>query len=124
MKRYVLEDGSQLVADAMAQDTEWVASALARAEGLVTLCHSRLDGDTLVAVQRQLDEDWQRFRVVPLDAECLSLAVELGCTYRLRTLDAIHLAAAQRLPALFRILTFDQRQAAAATGLGMAVISI
>jgi predicted nucleic acid-binding protein len=122
VKRYVLEPGSQLVADVMAQDTEWVASAVAHAEGSVTLCHSRLDAEALVAAQRELDEDWQRFRVVPLDAECLSLAVELGCAYQLRTLDAIHLAAARRLPAHFRVVTFDQRQASAAIGLGMEVV--
>jgi predicted nucleic acid-binding protein len=123
VKRYVQEPGSEFVAEVMAQDGDWVASALARAEGSITLCQRGFDPDTLADVQRQLDEDWQRIRVVPLDAECLSLAVELGCAYRLRTLDAVHLAAARRLPDPFRVLTFDYRQVAGAIGLGMVVHS-
>ena len=69
-----------------------------------------------------LDEDWGRFHVVPLDAECMDRAIELGCEHQLRTLDAIHLAAARRLPGPMRLLTFDDRQATAAAAIGLEVV--
>jgi predicted nucleic acid-binding protein len=72
-------------------------------------------------VQRRLQDDWDRFAVVPVDAACLSLAGELGCEHRVRTLDAIHLAAAMRLPGPVTFLSFDRQQAEAAGRLGLHV---
>jgi predicted nucleic acid-binding protein len=121
LKRYVEEDGTQIVLDLMDGDREWVASALARAETEVTLCHLGLGGRAEADQRRRLRDDWDHFRVVPVDNSCLVRATEIGCQQRVRTLDAAHLAAADRLPRPFVFLTFDRQQAAAARALGLSV---
>ncbi len=123
VKRYVAEEGTTAVAAAMEEDLAWTASALARAETEVTLCHRRIDPVALVQVRQNLSVDWEQFQVIPVDAACLALAIELGCAHRVRTLDAIHLAAAARLPRRVRFLTFDGRQADAARAMGFEVVS-
>jgi RimJ/RimL family protein N-acetyltransferase/predicted nucleic acid-binding protein len=117
VKRYVNEPGTGFVVAAMDSDPDWVASALARTEAEVTLCHRGLDQEGLEQARGDLGEDWERFRVVPVDLECLTDAVEIGCEHQVRTLDAIHLAAARRLPGLPQFLTFDAIQSTAATAM-------
>ena len=124
LKRYVDEPETTTVLVAMEGDREWIASALAHTEAALTLCHAGLTDDERAAARERLDEDWQRFRVLPADAACLQRAVEIGCDQRIRTLDAIHLAAADRLPRPVAFLTFDHRQANAARALGFDVVGI
>lgn len=125
VKRYVQEEGTRLVEETMAADPEWVASALARAEAEVTLCRRGLDDAAMRRTREALGDDWGRFHVVPLDAECLERAMHLGCAHQLRTLDAIHLAAAHRLLSRpVRFLSFDRRQAGVAAALGLDVVPI
>ena len=71
--------------------------------------------------RRNLEVDWARFAVVPLQEVVLVRAIEIGCQTRIRTLDALHLAAAERLSSGVTLLTFDERQAAAARELGFTV---
>jgi predicted nucleic acid-binding protein len=121
LKRYVLEEGTDLVLESMAQDGSWTASALAQAETEVTLCHLGLSRRAETEQRRRLRADWERFLVVPVDGRCLLRATEVGCQHRVRTLDAIHLAAAERLPGPLSFLTFDLRQAAAAQAMSLEV---
>ncbi|HTS15052.1 MAG TPA: type II toxin-antitoxin system VapC family toxin [Candidatus Sulfotelmatobacter sp.] len=121
VKRYVAEEGTELVLRRMAEDPEWVAAALARAEAAISLCRLGFDSHGSADTWRLLREDWARCHVVPLDPACLELASELGCAHQLRTLDALHLAAARRLPQPLVLLTFDRRQADAARAIGLIV---
>jgi predicted nucleic acid-binding protein len=121
VKRYVAEDGTDLVLARMRDDTEWVVSALARAEAEVTLCRLGFPMDEDRDVTERLRADWERCHVVPVDPACLERAAEIGCEFEVRTLDALHLAAADRLPRPVLMLTFDRRQADAARSLDLTV---
>jgi predicted nucleic acid-binding protein len=121
VKRYVAEDGTDLVLARMLNDTEWVVSALARSEAEIALCRLGFTQDKDEEVWQRLREDWERCHVVPVDPACLERAKELGCQFEVRTLDALHLAAADRLPRPVLMLTFDQRQADAARSMDFVV---
>jgi predicted nucleic acid-binding protein len=121
VKRYVEEAGTDEVVSLMQSDPGWCASALARAETEVTLCHLGFPEDVERGLVRSLRDDWEHFVVVPVDDRCLARASEIGCEQRVRTLDAVHLAAADRLPRPFTFVTFDGRQAAGARDLGFDV---
>jgi predicted nucleic acid-binding protein len=123
VRRYVHGSGQRLVADAMAADPAWCASALCRSETLLAL--HRLAGSPGQAERlwSRLRDDWDAFVVVPVDERCLSRAVELGAAYGLRTVDAVHLAAAARLPRPASYATFDRRQIPAAAALGFDVVA-
>ena len=118
VKRYVAEDGTDLVLARMRDDPEWVALALARTEAEITLCRLGFPMDEGDVWQR-LRADWERCHVVPVDPACLERATEIGCEFEVRTLDALHLAAADRLPRPLVMLTFDQRQADAARSMDL-----
>ena len=121
VKRYVAEDGTDLVLARMRDDPEWVASALARTEAEITLCRLGFPMHEDQDVWQRLREDWERCHVVPVDPACLERATEIGCEFEVRTLDALHLAAADRLPRPLVMLTFDQRQADAARAMDLVV---
>jgi len=121
--RYLSGPHRPVVLTAMADHSDWCASALARAEALGMLervADLPSDGDRL---RRALQDDWERIHVVPLDRRCLDRASELSRLHPLRTVDALHLAAADRLPRPVRFLTFDPRQIPVALALGYDVIS-
>ncbi len=121
VKRYVAEEGTELVLRRMGEDADWVVSSIARTETEITLCRLGFDLDGGDLAQR-LREDWQRYHVVPVDPECLEEAATVGCRYEVRTLDALHLAAADRLPRQELVmLTFDRRQADAARSMALRV---
>lgn len=121
VKRYVEEEGTDLVLERMAADPGWVVSAVARAELEITLCRLGFERDDRAAVWRRVRDDWERCHVVPLDPACLERAGEVGCRFDVRTLDALHLAAADRLPRPLVLLTFDRRQADAARAMELVV---
>lgn len=121
VKRYVAEEGTEEALELMESDREWCASALCAAETRVTLCHLGLDESTLTAATTAFEADWDRFIVVPVDERCLTEAIAIGCSHRVRTLDAIHLAAAVRLPGDTAFATFDARQREACVALGLAL---
>lgn len=122
LKRYVDEPGTETGTDVMALDAVWAASAIARAEAELALCHLLADEDRRKERVERLRRDWERFYVVAVDPECLQKAVEIGCEHDVRTLDAIHLGAAARLSPPVTLLTFDARQAAAAAPMGLSVL--
>ena len=121
VQRYVGEVGTDLVLARMLDDTEWVASALARSETEITLCRLGFSMDESEDVWQRLREDWERCHVVPVDRACLDRAAGIGCQFEVRTLDALHLAAADRLPRPLLMLTFDRRQADAARSMDIVV---
>ena len=121
MKRYVRETQSDFVLRAMASDLAWAACAVAAVEAHLTLCARFGEPLAREAARRNLEVDWARFAVVPLQEVVLVRAIEIGCQTRIRTLDALHLAAAERLSSGVTLLTFDERQAAAARELGFTV---
>lgn len=121
VKRYVDEDGTELVLRLMDEDPIWAVSAVARTEAEITLCRLGFGPDESDAVQKCLRDDWDRFHVVPVDPACLDRAAEIGCRHEVRTLDALHLAAADRLPRPLVLLTFDRRQGEAARSLDLLV---
>lgn len=121
IKRYVEEEGTELVLRRMDADPDWAVSSVARTEAEITLCRLDFGPDVIADVQQRLREDWERCHVVPVDPACLDRASEIGCRYEVRTLDALHLAAADRLPRPVVLLTFDRRQADAARSMDLAV---
>lgn len=121
VKRYVEEEGTEIVLGRMDQDTEWVVSALARTETEITLCRLGFDPEAAADLWQRLRDDWRRCHVVPVDRACLEGAAAIGCRYQVRTLDALHLAAADRLPRPLVMLTFDRRQADAARAMTLVV---
>jgi uncharacterized protein len=121
VKRYVEEEGTELVLRRMDEDADWVVSALARTETEITLCRLGFDPNETEDLWQRLRDDWERCHVVPVDPACLAGAADIGCRYRVRTLDALHLAAADRLPRTLVLLTFDQRQADAARSMDLIV---
>jgi hypothetical protein len=123
VRRYVRGAGHGLVTEAMADDTTWCASALARAETLQALHQLAVTPGQHDRLWQALRTDWERFHVVPVDDRCLARAVEVGTAFRVRAIDAVHLAAADRLPRPVRYLTFERRQIPAAVGLGFDVVA-
>ena len=123
VKRYVLDEGRNLVNEALAEDPDWCASALVRTETLLCLhriATGPLDQQRLWSLFR---DDWDAVSVVPVDDRNLIRATELGARYGLGTTDAIHLAAADRLPRPVTYLTFDSHQIPAALDLELDVVS-
>jgi predicted nucleic acid-binding protein len=123
VKRYQREPGTDVVLEAMDRDPRWVVSSIVRTEAELVLCTGFAASDRASVIER-LRTDLDRCLSIPVDAECLSRAAEIGCAHGVRTLDALHLAAADRLPRPVTLLTFDRRQAAAARLLGLAVVGI
>ncbi|HMG40121.1 MAG TPA: type II toxin-antitoxin system VapC family toxin [Acidimicrobiales bacterium] len=123
VRRYVHGPDQALVADAMAADDVWCASALCRSETLLALHRLAATPSQHARLWSRLRDDWDAFVVVPVDDRCLARAVELGASYGLRTVDALHLAAADRLPRPASYATFDRHQIPAAAALGFDVLS-
>jgi predicted nucleic acid-binding protein len=121
IKRYVDEDGTELVLRRMDEDRDWAACRVALTEAEITLCRLGFETHEGRLLHQRLRDDWEHFHVVPVDPACLGRAAEIGCEHVLRTLDAMHLAAASRLPEPLVILTFDRRQADAARSMAMRV---
>jgi uncharacterized protein len=123
VRRYIHGSGHPMVAQAMASDGTWCASALCRSEALLALHRLAGTPSQQARLWSRLRDDWDAFVVVPVDDRCLAHAVELGATYGLRTVDALHLAAADRLPRPLTYATFGRRQIPAAAALGFDVLS-
>lgn len=124
VKRYIAEEGTNLVLHAMEIDEDWVASALLRTESRIALCRQPLSRSVQESIAARLADDWARFLVVDVDSECLEVASEIGCAHGLRSLDAVHLAAGDRLPRPCSFVTFDARQREAARALGFDVVPV
>jgi predicted nucleic acid-binding protein len=123
LARYLGGPARHVVLDAMANDDDWCASALALSEVLALIERASTLETERDALRRAVRDDWERINVVPVDQVCLDRAAEIGRTQPVRTVDAMHLAAADRLPKPVTFCTFDPRQIPVALALGFNVVS-
>jgi hypothetical protein len=118
-------DGPQraVVADALADDDVWCASALALTEALPAI--DRLTDEAVLRadLEDSIRHTWDHLHIVPIDQRCLDRAASLSRLQPVRLTDAIHFAAAERLPGPIRFVTFDPAQIGVALGLGLEVVS-
>lgn len=117
VKRYVAEEGSEALIEAMGAAESWAICRIgyvetARAVGLAA-------GKRAV---RRLVADWPSFEVVEADDALAERAAELTLTEELRSLDALHLAAALLLAGgELTLATWDVRLHRAAQSQGLEV---
>jgi len=123
IKRYSREVHSEWVDRMMSEDPAWAGSALLSAETAIGLGRGIADPHTLAAIDVRLSRDLEFFDLIPVDADCLVRAVDIGRGFGVKTLDAIHLAAASVVPCEFVFITFDARQRQAAGELGIKVLT-
>lgn len=117
VKRYVTEEGSDALIQAMAKAEGW---AICRVGYVETARAIGLAGGE-VAV-KQFREDWPSFEVVEVDTSLAEQASELTFAEELRSLDALHLAAALLLASReLTLATWDVRLHRAAQRQGLAV---
>ncbi len=115
VKRYVEEEGSELVLSAMEDAEAWSMCRIGYVETVraVALAGGRK------AVKR-VEGDWLSFDVVEVDAALAQHAATLTLSAELRSLDALHLAAALVLPPEGLIVaTWDSRLHRAARDQGL-----
>lgn len=105
VKRYVTEDGSDAVLDAMNGAS---ALSMCRVGFVETLRAVGRAGERRDV--RRFERDWLSFDVVEVDRALTESAAELALSHDLRSLDALHLAAALALPADdLTLATWDAR---------------
>jgi uncharacterized protein len=118
VKRYVAEEGSEALIEAMAAAQGWATCRIgyvetARAVGLAA-------GQASV---KRFVADWPAFDVVEVDAALAEQAADLTLVEDLRSLDALHLAAALLIASEgLTIATWDVRLHRAAQRRGLAVL--
>ncbi len=94
VKRYVDEEGSDAVLDAMAPESDWVMCRI----GFVETVGAVARGGGLEDLER-LKREWSLFDVVEVSQGLAERAARLAIETGLRALDALHLAAALSVPA-------------------------
>jgi predicted nucleic acid-binding protein len=92
VKRYVEEDGSEAVREAMQAD-DWASCRICIVETKRAV--DRAGGGKEI---ERVESDWLAFDVIEVDASLCRRAAKLACETGLRTLDALHLAATLALP--------------------------
>ena len=115
VKRYVEEDGTELVLSAMRDAPAWAICRIGYVETAraVALAAGR---KALAGVR----SEWPAFDVVEVDPELALHAAELALSAELRSLDALHLAAALILPRQdLTLATWDARLHRAARDRGL-----
>jgi predicted nucleic acid-binding protein len=127
VKLYIEERGSDEIARLLADADVVATSALAYPEARATIARRRrerlLTAAQAVTATAQLDADWPRFVVIPLDEPSARSAGRLADTHGIRGGGATHLAAFESLlshaeDADVRFSCADERLAKAARGLG------
>jgi uncharacterized protein len=93
VKRYVAEEGSDVVLEAMNGPKPW---AMCRIGFVETVRAVGVGGESQDV--KKVERDWVAFYIVDVDRALTEHAAELALSHRLRTLDALHLAAALALP--------------------------
>jgi uncharacterized protein len=118
VKRYVGEDGSDLVRKAMHDADGWFICRIGYVE---TIRAVGLSAGT--ATTRAVRQEWPAFGIVEVDERLAEHAASLALDCGLRSLDALHLAAAMLLPGPeVTIATWDQRLHTAAAAEGLDVL--
>jgi predicted nucleic acid-binding protein len=115
VKRYVEEDGSEVVLRAMDDASAWSICRIGFVETVRAVALA--GGQKLV---KKVESDWLAFDVVEVDRELAEHAAQLALSTELRSLDALHLAAALVLGAEdLTIATWDMRLHRAARDQGL-----
>lgn len=117
VKRYIEEDGSDLVLTAMEQEAAW---AMCRIGYVETFRAVALAGGKRRL--KQVEADWASINVVEVGPDLAQHAAELTLSAGLRSLDAFHLAAALLLPGDTTVATWDTRLHRAAEAEGLRTI--
>jgi predicted nucleic acid-binding protein len=118
VKRYVDEDGSDLVREVMHHADGWFICRIGFVETIRAVGLSA--GSAATRVVRQ---EWPAFGVVEVDEPLAEHAALLALDRGLRSLDALHLAAAMILPRPdLTFVTWDQRLHTAAAAEGLHVL--
>jgi predicted nucleic acid-binding protein len=120
VKRYVEEEGSELVLSGMEEARAW---SMCRIGFVETVRAVALAGGRK-AVKR-IEADWLSFDVVEVDQALTEHAAELALSTELRSLDALHLAAALILPSEdLTVATWDTRLHRAARDQGLETLPV
>jgi uncharacterized protein len=118
VKRYVAEEGSELVLSAMANSRAWAMCRI----GYVETVRAVALAAGAKAVKR-VEGEWPSFDVVEVDSTLAEDAARLAQSGELPSLDALHLAAALVLPSEgLAVATWDARLHRAARDRGLDVI--
>ncbi|HEV7494680.1 type II toxin-antitoxin system VapC family toxin [Baekduia sp.] len=118
VKRYVGEDGSNIVRKAMHDADGWFICRIGFVE---TIRAVGLSAGT--AATRAVRQEWSSFGIVEVDERLAEHAAALALHRGLRSLDALHLAAAMVLPGPgLTVATWDHRLHAAAVAEGLNVL--
>jgi predicted nucleic acid-binding protein len=115
VKRYVEEDGSELVMRAMGAANAW---SMCRIGYVETIRAVGLAGGRKAV--KGVEADWLSFDVVEVDSALAEHAAQLTLSAELRSLDALHLASALVLPPEdLTVATWDARLHRAARDQGL-----
>lgn len=105
VKRYVKEEGSDLLLQAMEDANAWAMCRIGYVETYRAV--ARAAGRR---VAKKVDADWLSFDVVEVDGALAEHAARLTLEAELRSLDALHLASALLLPQRnLTLATWDAR---------------
>lgn len=118
VRRYVDEEGTELVLAAMDEARAWSICRIGYVETMraVALAGGR-------KALKGFEADWSSFDVIEVDADLAQHAAELTLSVELRSLDALHLAAALVLPPdELTVATWDARLHRAARDQGIATL--
>lgn len=120
VKRYIDEDGSELLIDAMDNANAVFMSRIGYVEAVRAVSGAGSKADVA-----RLEYDWREAIIpVELDVYVADDAGRFAVAYELRSLDAIHLASAATLPQLdVTFATWDRRLHEAARRLGLRTLS-
>jgi predicted nucleic acid-binding protein len=118
VKRYVAEDGSDAVRDAMQDADGWFMCRIGFVE---TVRAVSMAGGTAAA--KAFRREWPAFGVIEVDERLAEHAAALTLRHDLRSLDALHLAAALILPRTgLGVATWDRRLHVAARAEGLQLL--
>jgi predicted nucleic acid-binding protein len=118
VKRYVDEEGSNLVRKAMHHADSWFICRIGFVETIRAVGLS-----AGIAATRVVRQEWPAFGIVEVDERLAEHAASLALDGGLRSLDALHLAAVMVLPRPdLTVATWDQRLHAAAVAEGLNVL--
>ena len=123
IKRYRKEVESTWVRELMSGDPDWYGSTLLAAETAIVMARPPQSGEELGLADARISRDLEFFNMVPIDAECITGAIQLGRAFGLRTLDAVHLAAFRIMPSECRFVVFDARFAEASRAMGLTLLT-
>lgn len=113
LKLYIDEPDSDDCEVMLAADPDWATGRHTLVEARRNLRRLLGSGDDYVDALAQFTDDWQRFRVIDLDADLCLSAAQVAERTGARTLDALHLAAATASQTS-TMVTYDRRLARAA----------